>query len=222
MIPPRIARLKELAYNLWWSWNPEARALFKEIDSALWTSTHHNPVNLLHRTPARLEVLSRDIDFLKRYDMIMGDFDRYMAADDTWFKKAHPEFEGKNVAYFSAEFGLHNSLRIYSGGLGILAGDHCKTASDLGVPLVGVGFMYPQGYVQQRISMDGWQQNVYEQIDWNVSPIRPVQDASGLPVTLKVPVGASTVAVSVWEVVVGRMRLLLMDTNVPENAPQDR
>src|SRR5579885_2578023 len=179
-VPPRLSRLKDLAYNLWWSWHPEARALFKEIDLALWSTTHHNPVALLQQSQARLEKLAEDPQFLARYDAVVRALDRYLTDQKAWFQQAHAEAgAGRTVAYFSAEFGVHNSLRIYSGGLGILAGDHCKTASDLGVPLVGVGFMYPQGYGQQRISVDGWQQNVYEQIDWATSPVRPLLTPSG-------------------------------------------
>ncbi len=221
-LPEPIARLKDLAYNLWWSWHPEARALFKALDRSLWQSTHHSPVQLLRQTaPERLEVLSRDPEFLQRYAMVMRSLDAYLAGADTWFSKRRPDFKGA-VAYFSAEFGVHNSLRIYSGGLGILAGDHCKSASDLGVPLVGVGFMYPQGYVTQRISQDGWQQNIYEAADWESSPVRRVMGSDGGPLILPVPVGSGTVHVAVWEVVVGRCRLLLMDTHVDANSPQDR
>lgn len=221
-LPRRLDRLKELSYNLWWSWHPEARALFKAVDGGLWRSTRHNPVLMLQRCGPRLKELCRDEGFLERYDNTLRIFDQYMAGIGTWFKKAHPEFKGRAIAYFSAEFGLHNSLRIYSGGLGILAGDHCKIASDLGVPLVGVGFMYPQGYVQQRISMDGWQRNVYEQIDWDTSPVRPALDESGSRVILSVKVGSSQVSCAVWEVVVGRVRLYLMDTHVEANSPNDR
>ncbi len=221
-VPARLSRLKDLAYNLWWSWHPEARALFKEIDLALWRSTHHNPVLLLQQCPARLEALAGDARFLARYDAVISSFERYLAGEGTWFSKQHPELKGKVIAYFSAEFGVHNSLRIYSGGLGILAGDHCKTASDLGVPLVGVGFMYPQGYVQQRMSVDGWQQNVYEQIDWNVSPVRPVLVPAGGQLILDLSLGNWNLKVAVWEVTVGRVRLYLMDTNVEGNAAADR
>ena len=221
-VPERLSRLKDLAYNLWWSWHPEARALFKEIDLALWSESHHNPVYLLQRSQTRLAALANDPLFLARYDAVIRTFEQYLAGEDTWFKRRHPEFAGKSVAYFSAEFGLHNSLKIYSGGLGILAGDHCKTASDLGVPLVGVGFMYPQGYGAQRISVDGWQQNVYEQIDWNVSPVRPLMNPDGSRLIIDVGWGGWKLHVGVWEVVVGRVKLLLMDTNVDSNSPNDR
>jgi glycogen phosphorylase len=222
-LPARVARLKDLAYNLWWSWHPEARALFKEVDRTLWSNTHHNPVQLLRTVPAeRLEKLAADAGFQGRYDAVIAAFDGYMGKKDTWFAKNNPEMAGKSIGYFSAEFGVHNSLKIYSGGLGILAGDHCKSASDLGVPLVGVGFMYPQGYVVQKISSDGWQQNVYEHVDWNVSPVRPVLGPSGGRMVLDIPLGRGTVKVAVWKVQVGRMPLYLMDTHVDGNSPQDQ
>ena len=221
-VPQRVARLKDLVYNLWWSWHPEARALFKEIDRNLWRTTYHNPVLLLQRSLPRLDALARDEGFLSRYDSVIRAFDEYLEDQYTWFARRYPGAQGKRVAYFSAEFGVHNSLRIYSGGLGILAGDHCKTASDLGVPLVGIGFMYPQGYVQQRISVDGWQQNVYEQIDWSVSPIRPVMTPSGENFLMDFRLGPLNLQVAVWEIVVGRVRLYLMDTHVEGNSTQDR
>ena len=221
-LPPRVARLKDLAYNLWWSWHPEARALFKEIDMALWSTSHHNPVLLLQQAGPRLEQLCQDEGFLSRYDAVVRTLDQYLAGGDTWFSRQHPDFGDRKVAYFSAEFGLHNSLRIYSGGLGILAGDHCKTASDLGVPLVGVGFMYPQGYGQQRVSVDGWQQNVYEQIDWATSPLRPVLKDNGERFTINIGWGGWNLHVGVWEVVCGRVKLYLMDTNVEGNSPADK
>jgi starch phosphorylase len=221
-VPERLGRLKDLAYNLWWSWHPEARALFKEIDLALWASTHHNPVSLLQHSGKRLEQLAQDEEFLARYDAVIASLDEYLTTDKTWFQKAHPEFKGKTIAYFSAEFGVHNSLRIYSGGLGILAGDHCKTASDLGVPLVGVGFMYPQGYGQQRISTDGWQHTIHEHIDWANSPVRPVLAPSGERLKVNVGWGGWDLWVYVWEVVVGRVKLYLMDTHVDANSVPDR
>ncbi len=222
-LPEKLSRLKDLSYNLWWSWQPEARALFKEIDRTLWSETYHNPVTLLRNVPrARLDDLMADGAFMGRYQAVMASFDQYMNSKDTWFSKAHPEMNGQNIGYFSAEFGVHHSLRIYSGGLGILAGDHCKAASDLGVPLVGIGFMYPQGYVQQRISSDGWQQNVYEPVDWGSSPVRPVVGPTGGRMVLDVPLGRGTVKVAVWRIQVGRVPLYLMDTNVEGNSPSDR
>ncbi len=220
-LPERVGRLKELGYNLWWSWHPEARALFKEIDRSLWRTTYHNPALLLQKSLPRLQELAQDEGFLSRYDAVMRTFDEHMEDQYTWFARKYPQAKGR-IAYFSAEFGVHNSLRIYSGGLGILAGDHCKTASDLGVPLVGVGFMYPQGYVQQRISVDGWQQNVYEQVDWGASPIRPVLTPSGERRLMHFQLGPLDLQVLLWEIVVGRVNLYLMDTHVEGNSPEDR
>ncbi|HVE12406.1 MAG TPA: alpha-glucan family phosphorylase [Elusimicrobiota bacterium] len=221
-LPKRVARLSDVAYNLWWCWNPGARALFKQVDRNLWSETNHNPVRLLAQCrPERLEAIAKDPLFLQRYDSLVADFDEYMAAAKTWFKAKHPNHRGA-VAYFSAEFGVHNSLPIYSGGLGILAGDHCKSASDLGVPLVGVGFMYPQGYVQQRIGIDGWQQNYYEYIDWNTAPVQPARLPDGSPCVFKLELGGWSLHVKVWRAQVGRVPLYLMDTNVEENQPGDR
>ena len=146
-LPERIARLEDVAYNLWWSWNVSARGLFKALDRTLWQTTHHNPVAVLVRCrPETIEARSKDPAFLQKYDSVVAQFDEYMGDSKTWFRVKHGDAK-RQIAYFSAEFGVHTSLPIYSGGLGILAGDHCKTASDLGIPLVGVGFMYPQGYV---------------------------------------------------------------------------
>src|SRR6266702_2376519 len=157
IMPSRISRLYELAYNLWWSWHPEARALYKTLDPDLWEEVGHNPVRLLSEVrPARLEEVASSADYLQSYDSVFSDFDAYMhpRANETWFSRTYPELIHRTIAYFSAEFGLHESLPIYSGGLCILSGDHCKEASDLGLPFVGVGFLYPQGYFQQRISQE--------------------------------------------------------------------
>jgi glucan phosphorylase len=146
-LPRALGRLGELANNLWWSWKPEARRLFETIDPTLWRLTHHNPVKLLHELkPERLATLAEDPVFVRQYSAVLKAFDQYLASHGTWVATQHPTLAGSAIAYFSAEFGLHNSLPIYSGGLGVLAGDHCKEASDLGLPLTGLGFMYPQGY----------------------------------------------------------------------------
>ncbi len=221
-LPERIARLEEVAYNLWWSWNPSARGLFKALDRTLWQTTHHNPVKVLVQCrPETVEARAKDPAYLQWYDSVVAQFDEYLQDPKPWFKARHPESR-RPVAYFSAEFGVHNSLPIYSGGLGILAGDHCKTASDLGVPLVGVGFMYPQGYVQQRIGVEGWQQNHYEMLDWSSSPARPALMPDGSPCVLRLALGSWPLHVAVWRVEVGRAALLLMDTNVEGNDPGDR
>ena len=160
-IPDRIRRLGDLADNLWWSWHPPARNLFKAISYPLWKSTRHNPLRMLQLVaPERLETLAGDSEFLAHYDQVVAAFDADLADGHLWFGREYPELTKSPVAYFSAEFGLHGSLPIYSGGLGVLSGDHCKEASDLGLPFVGVGFIYPQGYFRQQIPPDGWQQAV--------------------------------------------------------------
>ena len=221
-LPARIAGLEEIAYNLWWSWHPQARSLFKMLDRTLWRKTHHNPVNLLHSCqPERLQAIAKEPAFLQDYDVVMAELKDYLKADKTWYKEIYPQ-GGPSVAYFSAEFGVHNSLPIYSGGLGILAGDHCKTASDLGIPLVGVGFMYPQGYVHQQMNLDGWQQNIYDHINWHATPVQPACTPSGDRCIQKVSLGGWPLYISVFKVVVGRIALYLMDTNVEGNPPADR
>ena len=158
IMPARISRLYELAYNLWWSWHPEARALYEKLDPDLWEEADHNPVRFLSEVrPALLEQAANDAAYLAHYDSVLRDFDRYMhpGIDETWFAHTYPEMTDQVIAYFSAEFGLHEALPIYSGGLGILSGDHCKEASDLGLPFVGVGFLYPQGYFRQTITREG-------------------------------------------------------------------
>jgi glycogen phosphorylase len=222
-MPPRIARIDELAYNLWWSWNAEARALFEMLNPALWDDTEHNPVKLLHDIPVeRLRKVAADPAFLKRYDAVVHAFDEMLQGGDTWCARERSELTQQCIAYFSAEFGLHNSLPIYSGGLGVLAGDHCKEASDLGVSLVGVGFMYPRGYFHQRISSSGWQEQAIEVINWGNAPICPVQDAQGKRVEVAVEFAARVVHVAAYEVRLGRVRLLLLDTDLASNDPWDR
>ena len=218
-----LSRLSELAFNLWWSWKPEARQLFETIDPTLWRLSHHNPVKLLQDVkPDRLTNLTNDPAFVRQYSAVLKAYEQYMSRDGTWFSRQYPQWNDLTIAYFSAEFGLHNSVPIYSGGLGILAGDHCKEASDLGIPLVGVGFMYPQGYFHQHITPEGWQEAHYEPFNRLESPITQAQTTSGSPCYVDVEMGQRTVKVLVWQVRVGRMSLYLMDTDVPENAPQDR
>jgi starch phosphorylase len=222
-LPVRISRLTELAYNLWWSWALEARELFASIDRTLWELTRHNPVKLLREVPpTRLDMLAQDPSFLRRYDSVMLAFDAAMTARDTWFTKTNPDLSEATVAYLSAEFGIHSSLPIYGGGLGILAGDHCKEASDLGVPLVGIGFMYPLGYFHQRLSLDGRQEAVYEYLDPVEAPLVPALTPEGKRCLVAIPVDARNIYVTVWHVRVGRVALYLMDTDVEENPPWDR
>lgn len=222
-IPERINRLSELAYNLWWSWTPDARALFKRLDTPLWRETRHNPVQMLQEIgEEQLLSAASDAAFIRQYNKVMMIFDREMSSDHSWFRSKYPELTDKTIAYFSFEFGLHNSLPIYSGGLGILSGDHAKEASDLGLPFVGIGFMYPQGYFRQRIPSHGWQEAVYTQLDMSHAPILPVLNEAGETATVSVELGERTVKGRVWHVQVGRIPLYLLDTNVDENDAWDR
>jgi glycogen phosphorylase len=222
-LPARIDRLEELAYDLWWSWTPVARNVFRNLDYPLWRQTAHNPVKMLRLlSPEALAAKVNVPAWLADYDEALRRLDSARAAHNTWVEKYCADIAGKSVAYFSAEFALHQSLPIYAGGLGVLAGDHCKEASDLGVPLIGVGFMYPQGYFHQKLTPDGWQQEVNEQLDWADAPVEPAITPEGKPCIVAVPLGNRTVLVQVWRVRAGRVKLYLLDTNVEENAPWDR
>ncbi len=221
-LPPRIGRLGELAYNVWWSWNPDASALFQYLDKTRWELTQNNPVKLLRQiNVARLEAAAADPAFLRRYDGVMLAFDRALSSEGDWFPNTYGAYKDRTIAYFSAEFGVHNSLPIYSGGLGILAGDHTKEASDIGLPLVGVGFVYPEGYFQQRISAAGQQEAHYLQLDYSTTPIEPVftKDTSG---PIKFNLGGRDIYVAVWRVRLGSVSLCLMNADVEENQPWDR
>ncbi|HID22027.1 MAG TPA: alpha-glucan family phosphorylase, partial [Planctomycetaceae bacterium] len=216
-------KLSELASNLWWSWQPEVTSIFREIDPALWRQTGHNPVALLeHYPPERLEQTARELVLHSRVNWAYRRWREYMESDDTW-GATHAGILGHRVAaYFSAEFGLHESMPIYSGGLGILAGDHLKSASDLGVPLVGVGLFYSEGYFSQRVTKDGWQQESPATIDVQKLPMQPARGKAGEPVVISVETRGDTIFARVWRVNVGRIPLFLLDTNVPENDEQDR
>ncbi|GJM39951.1 MAG: alpha-1,4 glucan phosphorylase [Ardenticatenaceae bacterium] len=222
-IPEKIGRLSELAYNLWWSWTPEARGLFRRLDYPLWRKTLHNPVEMLQEISlSRLQEAANDSTFIRKYNKVMMLFDETMKNKGSWFHETYPELSDKTIAYFSFEFGLHNSLPIYSGGLGILSGDHAKEASDLGLPFVGVGFMYPQGYFRQRLPSHGWQEAVYQQLDISQAPVLPMLDENGREVRISVNLGGRPVHARIWHVRVGRNPLFLLDTDVDENEPWDR
>jgi starch phosphorylase len=222
-LPERVNRLEELAYDLWWSWTPVARNVFRSLDYPLWRQTAHNPVKMLQLiAPEALEHALANPRWLASYDVAVSRLDAARAAHNTWCESQCPEIGGKSIAYFSAEFALHQSLPIYAGGLGVLAGDHCKEASDLGVPLIGVGFMYPQGYFHQVINSEGWQQETYEKLSWTDAPIEHAITSEGKPCIVAVPLSNRTVLVNVWRVRVGRVKLYLLDTDLEENAPWDR
>ncbi len=222
-LPRRIIRLEQLAYNLWWSWNRQARDLFKRVDRTLWATTRHNPVRILLETSEEnLATLAKDPAFLRHYDAVMMEMDRELGNGHHWYAETYPELTDETIVYLSAEFGVHTSLPIYSGGLGILSGDHNKEASDLGLPFVGVGFLYEQGYFSQRLDHSGWQESIYPQLHLNEVALLPVLCDNGACVHISVAVGDREVALRVWEVLVGRARLYLMDANVERNAPWDR
>jgi starch phosphorylase len=221
-LPERLQALQKLAYNLWWCWNHEAVALFSRIDSDLFVALDHSPVKLLGAIDqARLEQLLHDDGFLAHMDRVEESFDRYMSST-TWYHEAYGDGGQCRVAYLSAEFGIHESIPVYSGGLGVLAGDHLKSASDLGLPLVGVGLMYREGYFRQYLNVDGWQQERYPENDFFNLPIIPETKRDGSPLLVPAPLPGRDVLCRVWRIQVGRIPLYLLDTNIPQNSPEDR
>jgi starch phosphorylase len=222
-LPARIDRLDQLASDLWWSWNADGREVFRSLDYHVWRETAHNPVRMLWVVAReKIEAAARNPTFLAAYDAAIANLESARAAHGTWWKNRYPDVQGRSIAYFSAEFALHQSLPIYAGGLGVLAGDHCKEASDLGVPLIGIGFMYPQGYFHQHVSAEGWQEESYERLNWPDVAIEKATNTEGGPLITAVPVGDRTVLVQVWRVRAGRVKLYLLDTDLEENAPWDR
>ncbi len=226
-VAPTYERIWALARNLWWSWDPAACALFRSLDERRFAQLHHNPVALLneisleefHRR-SRSHVLHATVNHTYRR------FREYMDSRSD-LGGAHKRnrsgvLHSRVVAYFSAEFGIHESLPIYSGGLGILAGDHLKSASDLGIPLVGVGLFYAQGYFRQRLDGDGWQQEEYLEVDHSALPLEPVLDSSGRPLSIEIELRSGTLCARIWKLCVGRVALYLLDSDVPGNAPEDR
>lgn len=222
-LPERIHNLGELVYNLWWSWNPDATDLLERIDHLLWEQSEHNPIKVLRTVaPERLIALANNADFLEQYDRVMADFTAYMRAEGTWFEGTYPYATDNSIAYFSAEFGIHESLPNYSGGLGVLSGDHIKEASDMGIPLVAIGFLYPQGYFRQELDAQGNQIARYDKLDFSKVPALAAHDESGAEVIINVELPGRTIFAKVWQVLVGRVSLYLMDTDIELNAAQDR
>ncbi len=222
-MPDRIGRLNELARDLSWSWSPQAREVFRSLDYTLWRQTAHNPVQMLRTvTPELLERAAKNPTFLALYDAAIEWLDKTRSAAGTWWATEFPDLADRHIAYLSAEFALHQSLPIYAGGLGVLAGDHCKEASDLGLPLVGVGFMYPMGYFNQRISPEGRQIEDYKRLSYDDVAVERATGADGTPCQIRVPLGMGTLQVALWRVRLGRVTLILLDTDVAENASWDR
>ena len=217
-LPKRINRLGEIANNLWWSWNTEFLRLFKTIDIDLWETVEKNPVKFLKRvSQEKLEVVAENWEFLREYDRIVENFDDYMLSKNTWFNRTYPENKKDTIAYFSAEYGLDQILPIYSGGLGILSGDHLKSASDLGIPIVAVGLLYRNGYFRQYINGKGVQETEYTDIDIDTLPINKVkgEDGEDLVIYLKFP--KKGLYLKVWQINVGRVKLYLLDSDIDEN-----
>ena len=218
-LPRRINRLGELSYNLWWAWNPTALRLFNRIDNNLWEQVKHSPIRFLRELERPvLNAAAQDPDYLDLYDRVFSDFDAYLNRKETWYATEHPKQQNQ-IAYFSMEFGLHETLPIYSGGLGVLSGDHLKETSDIGLPLVGVGLLYSEGYFSQRISEDGWQDAINNPLNFADLPILPVVNDDGSEVTIQVDFPQGPVVARIWEVRVGRTPLYLMDTNIDINPP---
>ena len=217
-LPEVLMPLQEIAYNLRWSWDHEAIDLFRRVDSKLWEQLEHNPVLMLGRvSQERFDQLTGDDGFLAHLQRVCDRFESYNQDTNSWFDREIGNREMR-VAYFSCEFGLSECLPIYSGGLGILAGDHLKSASNLGVPLVGVGLLYQQGYFRQYLNEDGWQQERYPENDFYTLPIKPERDEEGNPIVITVEYPDGPVKAQLWQVRVGKIRLILLDTNIDENA----
>ncbi|MEW6696709.1 MAG: alpha-glucan family phosphorylase [Bacillota bacterium] len=221
-LPEAIHRLKELARNLWFSWHPKAELLFCRVDAVLWEEVNHNPVKfLLYVEGEKLQRAAGDPEYLEVYRQVMWDLDRYMQGR-TWYQEVYPEQTDQLVAYFSAEFGVHESNPVYSGGLGLLAGDHCKSASDLGVPFVGVGILYKQGYFCQRVNREGWQEARYSFMDFNEMTVTPASQPDGGSVIITVRLPGRDVYVKVWQLQVGRVVIYFLDTDLTQNSREDQ
>src|SRR5437879_6284319 len=222
-VPERINGLAAIAANLAWSWNRNARALFRLLDAALWRRTQHNPIELLRRVdPARLAVCAADPAFLRLYDAVVAAAAQDATSAGTWFATSYPESVTRSIAYFCAEFGLHASVPIYSGGLGVLAGDQCKAPSGQGIRLVGVGLFYTKGYSGKRLRLDGWQEDAEERFDVAATPLERVRGPKGDPCLATVRLSGRSVSVGAWRVMVGRVPILLLDTDLEQNDPADR
>lgn len=223
-LPAEISRLNELARNLWFSWNTRAQELFQRINSSLWEEMKHNPVRfLLNVSQEELEKAARDKDYLALYNQVMDELHNYMNAHtQTWFNCQYPQYANHVIAYFSAEFGVHESHPTYSGGLGLLAGDHCKSASDLGLPFIGVGLLYKNGYFTQRINREGWQEVHYPYLNFYEMPIKPITNSDGSELLIPVELPGRTVYLKVWCMQVGRVKIYFLDADLTRNSIEDR
>lgn len=221
-LPEKLEPLREIAGNLYWTWNQEAIELFRRLDMDLWEETHHNPLLMLGKiSQTRLDEVANDDGFVAHMNRVFIQFNVYME-EVNWYQKKYGKSDEKYIAYFSAEFGLTECLQIYSGGLGVLSGDHMKSASDLGIPLVGVGLCYKEGYFQQYLTSDGWQQERYEITDFYNQPMSLVLNDKKEPIKIELDFPGRKVFFQVWKIKVGRVPLFLLDTNVPENHDEDK
>ena len=222
-LPPQIARLHELTYNLRWTWDHETIALFRRLDPELWEQTSHNPEWMLGRlSQERLSALVADSSFMAHYRRVCRSFDEYMQLKNTWYSERYGHLEKPpTIAYFSMEFGLTECLQNYSGGLGVLSGDHLKSASDLNIPLVGIGILYQEGYFQQYLNADGYQQESYPLNDYVNLPVTLQTDEAGSPIKISVPLPGRELYAQIWKVQVGRVSLYLLDSNVDENVYEE-
>ncbi|MCP4376464.1 MAG: glycosyltransferase family 1 protein [bacterium] len=222
-LPPKLKQLSEIAANLWWSWHGDALKLFRRLDRDAWENCGHNPVAILGQLGQdRLEKLAEDDGFISHMHRVHEGMQRYLTHGGWWPKKFPTEHTGPLVAYFCAEYGITETLPIYSGGLGVLAGDHMKSASELNVPLVGIGLLYQQGYFRQRLNADGWQLELFPRNDFANLPCQQVRNAEGAELTIDIDLADHIVKAYAWRVSVGRVDLYLLDTNVPSNSPEDR
>ncbi len=221
-LPEKLEMLREIVYNLYWSWNHDAIELFRRLDRKLWEETHHNPVLMLGKlSQDRLNEVAADDSFISHMNRVFVQLNVYME-EKSWYQKNYSLEGEKFIAYFSAEFGLTECLQVYSGGLGVLSGDHLKSASDLGLPLVAVGLCYKEGYFQQYLTNDGWQQERYELTDFFNQPMTLVTNFDNTPLKIEMNFPGRQVILQIWKIQVGRVPLFLLDTNVPENSEEDR
>jgi len=222
-LPKKLEFLNDLAMNLWWSWTPDAEQIFPNIDAELWEKTEHNPVRFLRAVrQEKLTHASENEELVQHLASVGERLHAYLQEQETWFRQKYPDKTGELIAYFSAEFGLHESLPVYSGGLGILAGDHCKAASDLGIPFVAVGLMYRYGYFRQRLSRDGSQEAIFSNWNFHELPITPIRDSNGNYLLVSVDIQDHPVYARIWEAKVGRIKLYLLDTDIEQNSAEDR
>jgi len=221
-LPRQLSPLLDIAYNLWWSWHGDAQDIFRRLDPVAWEECYHNPVALLGRVDQqRLAELADDEGFIAHLLRVYAELEAYRSKPG-WYPKTYGTDPTPRVAYFSAEFGIAECLPIYSGGLGVLAGDHLKSASELDIPLVGIGMLYQQGYFRQRLNADGWQLELFPRNDFHNMPVELVRQEDGQPVKIDLEMPDRIMKVQAWLTNVGRIRLYLLDTNVPENSPEDR